>query len=110
MFIHIGMCICICMYMADVTYRLLDLGQDVRLKMKCVVLYHTHKRIHSGIKGNRKLVSEKSALEFELDINKIQELQTMCMRPLVRNILASIIVQLETVLNKIHCQQKSNSN
>jgi hypothetical protein len=33
----------------------------------------------------------------------------MCTRPLVRNIVASIIVQLETVLNKIHCQQKSNS-
>jgi hypothetical protein len=74
-----------------------------------VVLDHTYKRIHNGIKGNRKLVSEKSALEFELDINEIQELQTMCIQPLARNILVSIIVQLETVLNKIHSWQRSNS-
>jgi hypothetical protein len=54
-------------------------------------------------------VSEKIALELELDINEIQELQTMCTRPLVRNLLALIIAQLETVHNKIHCLQKSNS-
>jgi hypothetical protein len=54
-------------------------------------------------------VSDKSALELELDINEIQELQTMCTQPLVRNILASIIVQFETVLNKTHCRQKSNT-
>jgi pullulanase/glycogen debranching enzyme len=95
--------------MADVTHRLLKLDQDIRLKIECVVLDHTHKKTHSEIKGNRKLVSEKSALELELDINEIQELQTMCMQPLVRNILASIIVQFETVLDKTHCRQKSNT-
>jgi hypothetical protein len=95
--------------MVDVTYRLLDLNQDIRLTMECVVLNHTHKRIYSAIKENRKLVSEKSALELQLEINKIQELKTMCTWPLVRIILASIIVELETVLNNIHCRQKSSS-
>ena len=35
-----------------------------KVKRECVVLDHAHKKIHSGIKGNRKLVSEKSALEL----------------------------------------------
>ena len=71
--------------------------------MECVVLERTHKKI------TRKLASEKSALELELDINEIQELQTMCKRPLVKNNLVSITVQFETVLNKTHCRQKSNT-
>jgi hypothetical protein len=95
--------------MAEVTYSLLDADQDIRLKFECVASDHKYKRIHRGINNDRKSVSEKSALELELDINEIQELQTMCTRPLVRNFLALIIVQLETVLNKIPCRQKSNS-
>jgi hypothetical protein len=35
---------------------------------------HKYKRIRRGIKEDRKLVCEKSALELELDINEIQEL------------------------------------
>ena len=54
-------------------------------------------------------MSEKSALELELDINEIQELQTMCTLPVVRNILASIIVQFETLRNKTHERQKRNT-
>jgi len=43
---------------------------------------------------------KKSALQLELDINEIQELQTMCTQPLVKNTSESIILQFETVLNK----------
>jgi hypothetical protein len=74
-----------------------------------VVSYRTHKKTDSGIKGNGKLVSEKKALVPQLGINEIQELQTVYMRPLVRNILASLIVQFEIVLSKTHCRQKSNT-
>jgi hypothetical protein len=92
-----------------VEHSLLDLDQDIRLKLECVALDHKYKRIHGGIKEDRKSVSEKSALELELDINEIQELQTMCTWPLVKNFLALIIVQLESLHNKFHCCQKSNS-
>jgi hypothetical protein len=95
--------------MAKVTYSLLGLDQDIRLKFECVASDHKYKRIHRGIKDDRKSVSKKSALELEQDISEIQELRTMCTRPLVRNSLALILVQLETVLNKIPCRQKSNS-
>ena len=54
-------------------------------------------------------MSKKSTLELELDINEIHELQTMCIRPFVRKSLALILAQLETMLNKVPCQQKSNS-
>jgi hypothetical protein len=76
--------------MVEVTYNLSDLDQDIRLKLECVASDHKYKRICRGIKENRMSVSEKSALELELDINKIQELPTMCMWPLVRNLLALI--------------------
>jgi len=52
--------------MADVTCRLLDLDQDIRLlKMECVVLEHTHKKTHSERKGNIKLVSTKVHYNFK---------------------------------------------
>ena len=72
----------------------LDFYQDVRLNFECVASDYKYKRIHRGIKEDRKLVSDKSALELQLDINEIQELQTLCTRPLVRNFIALIIVQL----------------
>ena len=34
-------------------------------------------------------MSEKSALELELDTNEIQELQTMCTRPLIKELSSS---------------------
>ena len=64
--------------MVEVTYSLLDVDQDIRLKFECVASYHKYKRICRGITEDRKSLSEKSALELELDINEIQELQTMC--------------------------------
>jgi hypothetical protein len=82
---------------SDITYSLLDTDQDIMLKIECIVLDHTYKKTHSRTKGNRKLLSENSALELNLDINEIQELQAMCTQPLLRNILMSIIVQLETI-------------
>jgi len=48
--------------MADITCRVLDLNQDIRLKMDCVVLDHTHKKTHSEIKGNIKMASEKKCV------------------------------------------------
>jgi len=44
--------------------------QTVRSRSRCkvkrefVVLDHAHEKIHSGIKGNRKLVNERIALEL----------------------------------------------
>jgi hypothetical protein len=95
--------------MAEARSGMLDLYQDIMLKREYVASDHKHKRIRSGKKEDRKSVSEKSAFELELDISKIQELQTMGTRPLLRNSLALIIAQLETVLNKIPCRQKSHS-
>jgi hypothetical protein len=88
--------------MAEVTYSLLYLDQDIRLKSECVAADHKYKRIHRGLNEDRKSLSEKSALELELDITEVQELQTVCTQPSIRNFLAPIIVQLRTMLNKIH--------
>ena len=43
----------------EVTYRLLDLDQDIRLKFECVTSDHKYKRILRGINDDRKSVSEK---------------------------------------------------
>lgn len=69
-----------------------------------------YKRIHREIKEDRKSVSEKSALELELDINEFQELQAMWTWPFVRNSLALRLAQLETVLNKVGSTAESGSN
>lgn len=53
-------------------------------------------------------MSEKSALQLELDINEIQELQAMCTRPLVKNTSESIIVQFETVGKKVAQKKESD--
>ena len=60
------------------------------LKVERVTPELTQKSTDSGRSRNRKLVSDESALELELDINEMQELHTMSMRPLVRNTLASV--------------------
>jgi hypothetical protein len=90
------------------TFSLLDIGKNVMLEVERVTPELTQKSTDSGRSRNRKLVSNESALELELNINEMQELHTMSMRPLVRNILASIITHLEIVLNKTHCRQESN--
>ena len=90
------------------SFSLLDIGENVMLKVERVTPELTQKSTDSGRSRNRKLVSDEGALELELNINEMQELRTMSMRPLVRNILASIIMHLEIILNKTNCQQESN--
>jgi len=46
----------------EVTYSLLDLDQDIRLKFECVASDHQHKRTHRGINEDRKSLSEKKCI------------------------------------------------
>jgi hypothetical protein len=48
--------------MVEVTYSLLDLDQDIRLKFECVASDHQHKRIHRGINEDRKSLNEKKCI------------------------------------------------
>ncbi len=53
-------------------------------------------------------MSEKDALELELDINEMQEFLTMCTRPLVRNALEAFVEQMETVCKRNSCGHPTN--
>jgi len=72
------------------SFSLLDIGENVMLNVERVTPEFNQESTDSGRSRNRKLVSDESALELELDINEMQELHTMSMRPLVRNTLASV--------------------
>jgi len=83
-----------------------------RNKAKCECVWtnnHDYKTVHSEIKETKKLVNEESESELRLDLNECQKLQTMYMRPLVSNILASIAMKLETLFNNIHILQTNHT-
>jgi hypothetical protein len=75
--------------MAATVYNQLGSDQELRLKLECKLFDYTHKIVHNEKEEIKELVNEKCALDLELDINEIQELQIMCTRPLVRKILVS---------------------
>ena len=77
-------------------YSWLDCDTEIRLKVKCVTLDPKYKLIQSEIREDRGSVSESSALELKLDID---ELYTMCMRPLVETFISQLIVM--KVIRKI---------
>jgi hypothetical protein len=44
---------------------------------------------------SKQLVSDESVLDLRLDVDELQELQYMSMRPNVKNIVSSIVSRLE---------------
>jgi hypothetical protein len=56
--------------MAEATWRLTDLGQEIRLQVSVWTNNHNYTRVHSEIKETKKLVNEESELELRLDFNE----------------------------------------
>jgi len=71
-------------------YSLGDLNQEIRLKFECVVSDIKKKFIHSETRKAREPVSESSALEIKLDIDELQELDTLCTRLSIRTFYITI--------------------
>jgi len=89
-------------------YSLGDLNQEIRLKFECVVSDIKKKFIHSETRKAREPVSESSALEIKLDIDELQELDTLCTRLSIRTFISQLIIQLETMRTKVPYCFKSN--
>jgi len=93
--------------MAAVAHNLLDSAHEIRLKLECKLFDHANKVVYSIKEEVKETVSDKSA-DFELDINEIQKFQIVCMQPLVKKVLASIVEQSGMVFNKLQCERTIN--
>ena len=87
--------------MADVVYNLLDCGLEIRLKVECKTTDPTGNLNQSERRKDSVLASEGSELELKLDIEELQELNTMCTRSSVRMFISQFINRMETLCEKI---------
>jgi hypothetical protein len=87
--------------MAVVVYNLLDCGLEIRLNVKCKTIDPTGTLNQSERRKGSVSASEGSELELKLDIEELQELNTMCTRSSVRMFISQFITQLETLFEKI---------
>ena len=86
--------------MAAVLCTQTETAHEIRFNLGCELLNHTYSKVYSEIIGNRKIVSETDSLGLELDVNELQEFLTMCKRPLIRDVLEVIVMQIDTILKK----------
>jgi len=86
--------------MADVVYNLPGCGLEIRLKVECKTTDPTGNLNQSERRKDSVLASEGSELELKLDIEELQELNTMCTRSSVRMFISQFINRMETLLKR----------
>ena len=80
---------------------MLDCDSETRLKVKCEISNLKNKLIQSETKKVSDSVSECSAFELKIDVDELQELYTMCTPPSVRSFIFQLVIQFDTICNKI---------
>ena len=87
--------------MAEVVHGLLDYNLKIKLKVECEALDAKNKLIQSEIRKTSESISVGSALELKLNIDELQELYSMCTRPVVRSYIQQIITQFDSMYRNI---------
>jgi len=80
---------------AATTWTVEDMNQEIRICVECIILKCEQKTVHSKLMKSKQLVTDESVLEHRLDVDELQELRYMSMRPNVKNIMSSIFSKLE---------------